>query len=84
MTEMKTTIHIDCMEITVASPDKPLFLTKAQAAIEVGMSVSYISKLISERKLPSYKGEGTGGHVHIKTVDLIAFMESRRVLCPTG
>ena len=35
---METTVYIDRVEITVVSPDKPLFLTKARAAIEVGMS----------------------------------------------
>ncbi|MBQ43079.1 MAG: hypothetical protein CME15_11505 [Gemmatimonadetes bacterium] len=79
---METTVHIDRVEITVHAPDKPLFLTVERAADEVGQSVSHMRKLIREGKLPSYKGDGTGGRVHVKTVDLIAFMELRRVACP--
>ena len=81
---METSVHIDRVEITVHAPDKPLFLTVERAAEEVGQSVSHMRKLIRDGKLPSYKGDGAGGRVHVRTDELIAFMELRRVVCPKG
>ena len=77
---METKINIDRVEITVHVQDKPLYVTPQRAAEEVGLSVSYIKEMIREGHLPSYKGEGTGGHVHVRTEDLIAFMELRKVV----
>ena len=77
---METTVHIDRVEITVHAPDKPLFLSLQRAAEESGLSVSYLRKLIRDGKLPAFKGEGNNGHVHFRTVELVAFMETRRVV----
>ena len=77
---MDTTVHIDRVEITVHAPDKPLFLSLQAAASESGLSASYLRKLIREGQLPAFKGDGNNGHVHVCTDELIAFMETRRVL----
>lgn len=77
---METTVHIDRVEITVHAPDKPLFLSLQQAAAESGLSASYLRKLIRQGQLPAFKGDGNNGHVHIKTAELVAFMETRRIL----
>ena len=72
-------VHIDRVEINVHVEGKPLYMTPQRASEEVGLAVSYLKQMIREKRLPSYKGEGTGGHIHIRTEDLIAFMELRRV-----
>ena len=79
---METTVHIDRVEITVHVEGKPLYMTPQRASEEVGLSVSHLKKLIHEGQLPSYKGDGNNGHVHIRTSDLVAFMELRRVVTP--
>jgi excisionase family DNA binding protein len=77
---METTIHIDNVTIHTHVEGKPLYLTPQRAAEEVGLSVSYIKEVIREGLLPSFKGEGTGGRVLIKTDELVAFLETRRVV----
>ena len=68
------------MEITVHAPDKPLFLSLQRAAEESGLSASYLRQLAQQGQLPAFKGDGNNGHVHVRTDELIAFMETRRVL----
>ena len=77
---METTVHIDNVTIHTHVKGKPLFMTAQRAAEEVGLSVSYIKEMIRKGHLPSFKGEGTGGRVHVRTEDLISFMELRKVL----
>ena len=78
-----TDVHIDSITIHTQVSDKPMYMTPERVAEELGLSLPYIRKLIHDGKLPSYKGEGTGGRVHVKTDDAVAFMELRRVL-PRG
>jgi excisionase family DNA binding protein len=72
-------IRIDNVSIIVHVEGKPLYLTVAQAAAEVGYHESYIRSMIREGHLPSYKGDGSSGRVRIRTSDLLAFMELRKV-----
>ena len=76
---METTVHIDQVTIHTQIADKPLFLTVAQAAVETGYSESYLRKLLRDCLLPHFKGEGTNGRVLVRTDELLAFMETRRV-----
>ncbi len=76
---MDTTVHIDNVTIHTQIAGKPLFLSVAQAAVETGYSESYIRKLLRDGLLPHFKGEGNNGRVLIRTDELLAFMESRRV-----
>ena len=79
---MSTDVHIERVEITVHAPDKPLFLTVQQAAVETSLSASYLRTLIRDGKLPHFKGEGTNGCVLVRTDELMAFMEARRGALP--
>ncbi len=53
-----------------------------QAAIETSLSASYVRALIQRGQLPHFKDEGRNGRVLIRTDELLAFMEARRVLLP--
>ena len=77
---METTVHIDQVTIHTQIAGKPLFLTVAQAAAETGYSESYLRKLLRDGLLPHFKGEGTNGRVLVRTDELLAFMETRRVM----
>jgi excisionase family DNA binding protein len=77
---LETTVHIDNVSITTQVVGKPLFMTVAQAAAETGYSESYLRKLIHDGLLPHFKGEGNNGRVLIRTDELMAFMELRRVV----
>ena len=79
---MSTDVRIERVEITVHTPDKPLFLTVQQAAAETSLSVSYLRALMQSGQLPHFKGEGPNGRVLVRTDELMAFMEARRVLLP--
>ena len=79
---METTIHIDNVTIHTHVEGKPLYLTVQQAALETGFSESYVRKLLQDGSLPHFKGEGTNGRVLIKTDELVAFLETRRVVEP--
>lgn len=81
---METTVHIDNMTIHTQVVGKPLFLTVQQASKETGYSESYLRKLIRDGHLPHFKGEGANGRVLIRTDELLAFMEARRVVGPTN
>ena len=78
--EMGTTVHIDNVTINTHVAAKPLFLSVQQAAVETCYSESYVRKLIHDGQLPHFKGEGNNGRVLIKTDELLAFMETRRVV----
>ena len=78
--DIEPEIYIDQMTINTQVAGKPLFLTVAKAAIETGYSESYLRKLIQKGALPHFKGEGNNGRVQIRTDELLAFMESRRVI----
>jgi excisionase family DNA binding protein len=77
---METTVHIESVTIHTQVVGKPLFLSVAQAAAETGYSESYVRKLIHDGLLPHFKGEGNNGRVLIRTDELLAFMETRRVI----
>ena len=79
---MSTDVRIERVEITVHTPDKPLFLTVQQAAAETSLSTSYLRALMQSGQLPHFKGEGRNGRVLVRTDELMAFMEARRVLLP--
>ena len=81
---MDTTVHIDNVTINTQVAGKPLFLTVQQASGETGYSESYLRKLISKGELPHFKGEGTNGRVLIRTDELLAFMETRRIVGPVS
>ena len=81
---METTVHIDNVTIHTQVVGKPLFLTVQQASAETGYSESYLRKLMREGHLPHFKGEGANGRVLIRTDELLAFMETRRVATPLG
>ena len=78
--EMETTVHIDSVTIHTHVAGKPLFLSVQQAAVETGYSESYLRKLLKDGHLPHFKGDGTNGRVLIRTDELLAFMETRRVV----
>ncbi len=80
---METTVHIDNVTIHTHVEGKPLYLTVPRAALETGFSASYIRKLLQDGSLPHFKGEGTNGRVLIKTDELVAFLETRRVVVAT-
>ncbi len=77
---METTVHIDQVTIHTQVAGKPLFLSVAQATVETGYSESYVRKLLHDGLLPHFKGEGNNGRVLIRTDELLAFMETRRVM----
>ena len=79
---METTVHIGNVMIHTQVIGKPLFLTVQQAAAETGFSESYLRKLMREGFLPYFKGDGQNGKVMIRTDELLAFMETRRVVGP--
>jgi excisionase family DNA binding protein len=77
-------VHIDQLTINTHVPDKPLFLTIRQAAEETGFSTSYLRQLMRDGQLPHFKGQGNNGRVLIRTDELLAFMETRRVITLDG
>jgi excisionase family DNA binding protein len=81
---LETTVHIDNVSITTQVVGKPLYLTVAEAAAETRFSESFLRKLMRDGQLPHFKGDGNNGRVLIRTDELMAFMELRRVVGPTS
>ena len=81
---METTVHIGSVTIHTQVVGKPLFLTVQQAAVETGYSEPHLRMLIRTGKLPHFKGEGNNGRVRVRTDELLAFMETRRVVGPAS
>jgi excisionase family DNA binding protein len=79
-----TTVHIDSVIINTQIAGKPLYLTVAEAATETRFSESFLRKLMRDGQLPHFKGEGNNGRILIRTDELLAFMELRRVVAPAS
>jgi excisionase family DNA binding protein len=81
---LETTIKIDNVTINTQIAGKSLFLTVAEAAVESRFSESFLRKLMRDGQLPHFKGEGNNGRILIRTDELLAFMELRRVVAPAS
>ena len=77
---METSVHIAQIVVNTHVERLPAFLTVQQAATECSFSESHMRKLIRDGVLPSYKGDGTSGHVRVKSADVVGMMEARRVI----